>query len=74
MKDLIVSLFGVYEPVMTQTPVIVTDVESALSTVDLIDTVAPGLAGVDWPWIASAALFGIVLWSFFRLVGVLLNG
>ena len=74
MRDLIVSLFGCYEPVMTQTPVVVTDVESALSTVQVVDTVASGLAGVDWPWIAGVFLFAIVLWSFFRLVGVLLNG
>ena len=74
MKDLIVSLFGYYEPVMSQTPVVVTDVESALSTVQVVDTVASGLAGVDWPWIAGVFLFAIVLWSFLRLVGVLLNG
>ncbi len=74
MKDLIASLFGTYTPVMTQTPVVVTDVESALSTVQYVDTVASGVAGVDWPWIAGVFLFGIVLWSFFRLVGVLIDG
>ena len=56
MKELIVSIFGVYEPVATT-----------------VQVVASGLAGVDWPWVAGVLLFGIVLYSFFRLVGVLLG-
>lgn len=71
MKDLIISIFGAYEPVMTQTP-ISTTIEGALST-ELFDVVAAGSAGLDWPWLAGVFLFAIVLWSFFRLVGVLLK-
>lgn len=37
------------------------------------EVVASGLAGVDWPWVAGVLLFAIVLYSFFRLVGVLLK-
>ncbi len=62
MKDLITSLFGTYMPVMTLAPDGVTEV------------VASGLAGVDWPWLMGAFLFAIVLYSFFRLVGVILRG
>lgn len=29
-----------------------------------------GMAGVDWPYLAGVALFGLVLYSFFRLLGV----
>lgn len=71
MKELILTIFGAYEPVMTQAPV-TTTVDGILST-DFVDVVASGAAGLDWPWIAGVVLFGIVLWSFFRLVGVLLK-
>lgn len=60
MKDLVLTLFGSYEPV-TQ----------------LVDGVAvplDGLAGIDWPWLVGVFLFAIVLYSFFRLVGVMLRG
>lgn len=30
-----------------------------------------GAAGVDWVWIMSALLFLLVIWSVFRLIGVL---
>lgn len=68
MKDLIISIFGVYEPVMTQMPV-TSEIEGALST-ELVDVVASGAAGLDWPWIMGVLLFAIVLWSLFRLLGV----
>ena len=61
VKDLVLSLFGTYEPI------------TAVAA-DGVETVASGLAGVDWPWIAGVLLFAIVLYSFFRLVGVLLRG
>lgn len=68
MKELIVSLFGPYEPVMTQMAV-QTEIEGALST-ELVEVVASGAAGLDWPWIMGVLLFAIVLWSLFRLLGV----
>ena len=89
MRSLLYSLFGSYTPVTTYVPAVLTDttvetvttaegvtttVENALSNVELYEVVASGLAGVDWPWLAGVFLFAIVLWSFFRLVGVLLNG
>lgn len=60
MKDLIIDLFGEYIPVT--------------STVDGVEVVASGAAGVDWAWVAGVFLFAIVLYSFMRLVGVLLRG
>lgn len=68
MKDLIISIFGSYEPVMTAEVHIVGD------TLEEFQVVASGMAGVDWAWLAGVALFAIVLYSFFRLVGVLLRG
>lgn len=68
MKELIVSLFGPYEPVMTQI-VVQSEVEGTLST-ELVEVVASGAAGLDWPWIMGVLLFAIVLWSLFRLLGV----
>lgn len=60
MKELVITLFGAYTPVMT-------------TTAEGVEVVASGVAGVDWPWLVGAVLFAIVLWSFFRLVGVLLR-
>lgn len=68
MKDLIINLFGPYEPVMTQT-LVTTEIEGTLST-ELVDVVASGAAGLDWPWIMGVLLFAIVLWSLFRILGV----
>lgn len=68
MKNLVISLFGSYEPVMTTESHLVGD------ALEEIQVVASGMAGVDWAWLAGVALFAIVLYSFFRLVGVLLRG
>lgn len=68
MKDLIVSIFGSYEPILTTETHIVGD------TLETVEVVASGMAGVDWAWLAGVVLFAIVLYSFFRLVGVLLRG
>lgn len=37
---------------------------------DEAGTPLQGMAGVDWPYLAGVALFGLVLYSFFRLLGV----
>lgn len=57
MRDLILSIFGEYTPVLD--PV----TGSALD----------GMAGVDWVYIAGVLLFALVLYSFLRLVGVILK-
>lgn len=60
MRDLIITLFGEYSPVTYEVS-------------EGVQAVASGAAGIDWTWIAGVLLFAIVLWSFFRLVGVLLS-
>lgn len=64
MEAILESIFGVYQPVTYS----VTGADGTVSEV-----VAAGAAGVDWPYILGVLLFALVLWSFFRLVGVILN-
>lgn len=74
MKDVIISIFGPYEPVMTMESHVVPGIAGVEgSLLESMDVVAAGLAGVDWPWVAGVFLFALVLYSFFRLVGVLLK-
>lgn len=65
MKDLILELFGSYEPVMTQEVITAAD-----GSTQVVEVVASGAAGLDWPWIMGALMFAIVLWSLFVLLGV----
>ena len=55
LPAVLVELFGEYQP-RTQTE---GEVTSAV----------PGLAGVDWPWIAAVVLFSICVFCVFRLIG-----
>lgn len=59
------SVFGSYHQ-RTQT---VTTVEADGSTSSSIQPV-DGLAGLDWYWLSGVFLFSLVLWSFFRFLGV----
>lgn len=68
MKSLIIQLFGSYTPVMSQEIISYTVEDVTYSSV--VDVVASGAAGLDWPWIMGVLLFAIVLWSFFRIVGM----
>lgn len=59
------SLFGPYTPrtktvTTTQPDGTVTETQEPL----------PGLSGLDWPWLASVALFTVVLVCLFKIVGV----
>lgn len=64
----VVSVFGEYQPI-THT---VTDHLSDGSSVTY-EQVVPGLAGVDWVWVTGAAFSAMVLYSVFRLLGVLVK-
>ena len=64
MPGLITALFGSYTP-RTQT---VTEYLPDGSSVTYSEVV-PGLAGLDWPWIASVALFAMSLYCVFRMIG-----
>ena len=59
------SVFGDYHQ-RTQT---VTETASDGTSVTSTEAV-PGLAGLDWYWLSGVFLFTIVLWSFFRFLGV----
>ena len=63
------AIIGTYNP-RTET-VTVTAEDGSVHTYQQI---VPGLAGMDWPWIFSALLFAVVVYSFLRCVGVLLRG
>ena len=65
MRTLIEMIFGIYTPVMTDV------FDTAGNYVGSV--VASGSAGVDWTYIGGVVLFAIVLWSFFRLLGVVIR-
>lgn len=67
LKDTLTALFGPYTP-RTQT---VTEHLEDGSSVTFTQAV-PGLAGLDWPWLASVALFALFLYSLLRMIGGLL--
>lgn len=71
MKDFIISLFGVYEPVTYQVTECLGTTSEGVPITEICDVVASGAAGLDWPWLMGVGLFAIVLYSFFRIVGVL---
>lgn len=69
IKDWIASVLGTYTPV-TYTVRLV-DADGA--SVGSYQAVAEGLAGVDWEYIFTAIFLLIVVYSVFRLLGVLLS-
>lgn len=68
LSSVVEVLFGTYTP-KTQT---VTDYLSDGSTVTHTEIV-PGVAGMDWHWIAGVGLFALSLWSLFCLIGGVLK-
>jgi hypothetical protein len=55
MRDLIVSIFGTYTPVIDP----------------VSGSVPAGFAGVDWPYVAGVFLFALVLYGLLRFLGVM---
>ena len=68
LSAVVSNLFGTYTP-RTQT---VTEYLADGSSVTY-DEVIPGVAGLDWPWLAGVGLFGLSLWSLFLLIGGVLK-
>lgn len=66
MSGIVSAIFGTYSP-KTQTVTQTLDNGSVVTSQEII----PGVAGMDWHWIAGVVLFSIVLWSFFRFLGVI---
>lgn len=58
LRNILVDLLGDYTPVTY--------------IAGETEVVANGFAGVDWPWVASAVLFILVVYAIFRLVRCLI--
>lgn len=71
LKSLVTSIFGEYTPVTTNT--VVTQTIGNDTYEYLVETVAPGAAGVDYEWLAGVFLFGILLFCFMKLLGGVLK-
>lgn len=72
IQDVLVELFGEYEPLQETVIRTYTSTDGSVSTTEIVETI-PGIAGVDFQWVAGVFLFGLCLYSFFRLLGVLLK-
>ena len=68
MRDVVVMVLGEYSPRTQTVTQYISDGSSETYT-----EIVPGVAGMDWAWLSGAALFGLVLFSFFKFVGVLLK-
>lgn len=68
LKAAMLEVFGPYEPT-TQT---VTEYLSDGSTVSYTEIV-PGLAGLDWEWIATVGLVALVLFCILKMIGGVLK-
>lgn len=65
LPGLVTAVLGEYTP-RTQTVTTYLFDGTTLMTVEPV----PGIAGLDWYWIGGLFLFALVLWSFFRFLGV----
>lgn len=68
LTDTVEALFGPYTP-RTQT---VTEYLADGSVVES-QQIVPGLAGLDYPWLAAVSFFGLVMFCFFKMLGGLLK-
>lgn len=56
MRDLMINLFGLYQPVQYVTA--------------SGDSIIPaGMSGVDWTYVLGVALFGLSLYCVYRMIG-----
>lgn len=69
MADVVVSVLGEYRR-KTQT---VTEMDSEGNVLAVSTEIVPGLAGLDYEWIAGAVLFALFLFSLMKLIGGLLK-
>ena len=61
--SVLISLLGEYSPATYQTV-------TYMDGVTVVTTeIVPGIAGLDWPWIASAGIFALMLFCLFKLLG-----
>lgn len=71
LKALVTSIFGEYTPVTTTS--VVSQTVGNDTQQYLVETVAPGAAGVDYEWLAGVFLFGILLFCLMKLLGGVLK-
>lgn len=64
LMEAIYAVFGEYTP-RTYTVTTYLDDGSAVESVEIV----PGLAGLDYNWLAGVALFTLVLYCIFRMIG-----
>lgn len=72
MKELIISIFGVYEPVTYEAISYYTaySSEGEATLEEVTNTVIPaGLAGCDWTYILGVVAFLVVLYCILRIIG-----
>ena len=67
LKALVTSVFGEYTPITTTS--VITETVGSETHQYLVETVAPGAAGVDYEWLAGVFLFGILLFCLMKLLG-----
>ena len=68
LKYIISALFGEYTPRTRTVTVHLADGTTAETT-----EIIPGVAGMDWHWIAGVGLFSVVLLCFFKALGGVLK-
>ena len=68
LAGLVSTIFGSYTPRTYMTDTVVDGV-----IVDTVEQYMPGLAGLDYEWIAGVALFGVMLFCFMKMIGGLLK-
>lgn len=71
IKALIASIFGEYTPV--KSAAVVSETVNGEVNSTIIDIVAPGMAGVDFQWLAGVLLFAILLFCLMKLLGGVLS-
>ena len=69
MADVVVSILGEYQR-KTQT---VTEMDSEGNVLAVSTEIVPGLAGLDYEWIAGAVLFALFLYGLLRIIGGLIK-
>lgn len=67
------SILGEYTPITYQAKLLVSDINGGSNSVTY-SAIPAGLAGVNWEYVVTACLLLIVIYSVFRLLGVLLQG
>lgn len=71
LKSMVTSIFGEYTPVTTTS--VISETVGNDTHQYLVETVAPGAAGVDYEWIAGVVLFAIMLYCLMKLLGGVLK-